>query len=905
VPLFRVTCLAVVVLAACTDPPTDPSDGSGLSSLTCDGRPAATVHVETATESTRWTLAGSPHVVLRSIIGPLTIEPGVVACVGDVSFAPIGLTAIGTDSTPIALLPLDTAASWAGIRIPWEGGSADLTHVHIRRTSGPAIQLRNGTLRHVVADSACLGASCFAVSIDGYATVDIENPMIRWSGGGGIAVGRRSFVSVKGGRIEGSAAIGIAVPADVGGMPSVRIDQPIRITGGASYPAAVGLGTAIALTRDSASASGLTGNALDTLIVHALGGWGGDDWVGTREATIRKSLAWRIGTQCPGASAVLRLEPGASLALSGSGCTPFYLRLHVNGTASDPVTIRGGGSNVVTNGSDPAVIRHATLHDVLMVAQGTGPTTFEHVVLASSAVVLDAPGSAVADATIGGRIEELNDPTHRFLSGAAVTMGAETALVRTRVQGTDMHGVIVRGEGVLLTECAIARNAGDGLRVEQGSATISGCNLVDNGGAGVANLTGLPVSAESNWWGDAAGPAGPAGDGTSGAVDHEPARATPVAFGTGIGSVRILTPAPTVPTADAIQLSAAVYDANGVLRPGEVVEWDVADTAIARPAGTPGLIVGWRAGTTRVTARSVVVPDAFATVDLSVVPGAPWFEWESVPLSVQSFLTDLWGDAESGLTAAGLRGQILHNDGTGWRTLHDVDESLGHLHAIHGTTPSHIFAAVDSARVSRIYRFDGGVWHVDGTLPGFVRALHVTPQTVLAASDSGVFRRSATGWERIPGIINVRDVRVHGTDIFAATYFEPGNNTVRRSIMRWDGVAWRDTGAQPIALGSWSYALFGYDDRLLALNDHKAVRYHADGDWRPIAAVQPGLDRLSGWADDDLFGLGSGRLYHYDGRTWNRIFTGTDFDSRDVVWFSREEAFVLGPTSILHGIRDP
>jgi hypothetical protein len=63
----------------------------------------------------------------------------------------------------------------------------------------------------------------------------------------------------------------------------------------------------------------------------------------------------------------------------------------------------------------------------------------------------------------------------------------------------------------------------DGIRVT-GSASprITSCSLVANGGAGVNNAGTGRVDGRGNWWGDPAGPLGPAGDDVAGAVDFEP-----------------------------------------------------------------------------------------------------------------------------------------------------------------------------------------------------------------------------------------------------------------------------------------------------------------------------------------------------------------------------------------------
>jgi hypothetical protein len=57
---------------------------------------------------------------------------------------------------------------------------------------------------------------------------------------------------------------------------------------------------------------------------------------------------------------------------------------------------------------------------------------------------------------------------------------------------------------------------------------VHDCNLVDNAGVGIYRSGGTTaVNVEDNWWGDAAGPTGPNGDGVSGLVDYTPWRTAP------------------------------------------------------------------------------------------------------------------------------------------------------------------------------------------------------------------------------------------------------------------------------------------------------------------------------------------------------------------------------------------
>lgn len=57
------------------------------------------------------------------------------------------------------------------------------------------------------------------------------------------------------------------------------------------------------------------------------------------------------------------------------------------------------------------------------------------------------------------------------------------------------------------------------------------CNIVANEGDGIHNAGAGQVDAVLNWWGDAAGPLGPAGDGFFGSVRYDPFLLAPAAAG--------------------------------------------------------------------------------------------------------------------------------------------------------------------------------------------------------------------------------------------------------------------------------------------------------------------------------------------------------------------------------------
>ncbi len=133
---------------------------------------------------------------------------------------------------------------------------------------------------------------------------------------------------------------------------------------------------------------------------------------------------------------------------------------------------------------------------------------------------------------------------------ASLQLEAQAALptgphqLQLRVQGGLGDGVaispVLGAPAWALSQCELRGNGRDGLRITAPtgtaglpSATISGCTVQDNVGLGINSLlsAGNVVLAQRNWWGDAAGPAGPRGDGVSPGVDASLPLAAPPELG--------------------------------------------------------------------------------------------------------------------------------------------------------------------------------------------------------------------------------------------------------------------------------------------------------------------------------------------------------------------------------------
>lgn len=553
--------LAVALLAGCgPDLPLDaggapiPAPGGASFQLNpaCSGAGGVTHAGGTLTATERWYPADNPHRVTGTVVvaagGHLRIQAGALVCFdANVAVQAVngGTFAVDGHDTAVAVLTAaELAQGWGGIvlsdtpattsflrnaRVEHVPGTAVLARdrhllvmdsVRIRQT-GQAANLESPhsrILRSVVDTTTAVWAGAVALGD----STRFTQTTIRGAANYGLVVLASSGVLLAGGRIEGSGGVGLWA------WDGVAAAQPIRVVGGGAHPAELSIGALAELYPSAAAQDSLLGNARDTL--YLLGGH--------LNTTVyaQPNLPWRVLlTVTVTSGGILRASPGAHLALQQNVGIRAELggRVAVRGAPGNPVVltatdtaapwlgIRLEGAPLSASYLTSVRIEHTSDYANALFA-GT-----DHRVLVDSAVIRQA-GYGVALWSDGSRISRSRIDTTRVAGSPAVLLVSDAILESTLIRGSAGHGLEIWGPA-RVRSCEIRESAGDGIEMRGWPVDVHNCNLVDNGGVGIRSLASYtPVpSGTDNWWGDAAGPTGPGGDGVSGAVTVSPWRATP------------------------------------------------------------------------------------------------------------------------------------------------------------------------------------------------------------------------------------------------------------------------------------------------------------------------------------------------------------------------------------------
>jgi hypothetical protein len=833
------------------------------SSTRCSAR-GGTVHTALGEEAV-WRSAGNPHRVLGDLNGgTLHLEPGVVVCSHGGVLNVAMLTALGTGDAPVYFSAADSGSWWGGLVVRGDAvlrhtvvenasagirvNTAQFDSVVVRRARQEGVAVARGVLRFLHIEEACLNtpqqkdSSCSALAIWGpdNSPVTVSDFTISRSAGYGIGYIRGPRLRLERGEILGSLGTGLAVLGEGRIFRNIPMEfsGPIRITGGASYPASVSAVDAAALLADASAHTALTGNARDTIIV-----------TGTptqpHQLTIRPELPWRSGSALhfTGTLGRVHMLPGASLTIGVSEVV-----LTTASTPQQPAVLRSpiGEVGVIVTTEHA---RHLRLDSLDVTLRGT----LEDVIVTGGSLTLETPGSVLRRAEVSGAWPLL--------------MEARTSLEQVTVVAARSDGVRITGAGATITGCAISHARGHGLRVTAPGARIEGCAFEQNHGAGIAAITADTVLAQHNWWGDAAGPTGPHGDSVAGAVIYQPFLSTPPSRRQGIARLELHPASATVAAGDTVRLRALAYRADGGIVTGPDLVWHSEDTLVAVTDRMPARFTGRRPGTTTVVASVRGEPLIRAGADLIVGPGAAYTVWERI--NVPEDCINTFSDRLAGTTPHAIylsRGRsFCFFDGNEARPLPALPSTIAVSH-LWARSPAELFVASGNG----VYVLDPSGWRLLREFPPFperITALFGTAQELFVGRTNGTDVFDGTGWRSLGGA-PASPMWLDGTSSQDLLALSEG------ILQRYDGTEWRPVGALRGIHATWRAT----DGEI------HAVATDAAGEttlWRGSNGVwiergpAPQLRVLAGTSGSDLLGITTDRrMVHFDGSMWRPAWPG-------------------------------
>jgi hypothetical protein len=428
------------------------------------------IHYGTEPAAT-WRLADSPHYLVGEVvIANVIIEPGVVVCAypgAQLVTKASTITASGTADRPIRFTAVDTLQKWVGIDMYKSNGSASLSHSVLEFTSS-GISGWGGEL--TLRDSRVRGAG---VGFCGnFTSVNIRRSIIE---DGNVCVSDGTFEDnvIRRGRLM--LARDRSIPGTLA-LNGGRIENgPDR----AFWVATQGYVATTVTSSRPMRIVGAAGYPIDSSLEIFTQIWptraAQDSLLGNARDTL---MLWGN-------------EEKVSRPLFARSDLPWMLYPHQNYAPSGIMV------------GDLSLEPGASLNYARLVVKGS----------------INIVGTSAQPIRLAA---EDCDWCGLYLANAGTSQLKNVIVSGSGITVMDQHSVSIQF-------CDIIGTRGDGLRVAStGVVQINDCNIRNNAGRGVNNTAASTVNARRNWWGDPAGPLGPAGDGISGNVDASEPRPGPV-----------------------------------------------------------------------------------------------------------------------------------------------------------------------------------------------------------------------------------------------------------------------------------------------------------------------------------------------------------------------------------------
>ena len=263
--------------------------------------------------------------------------------------------------------------------------------------------------------------------------------------------------------------------------------------------------------------------------------------------------------------------------------------------------------------------------------------------------------------------------------------------------------------------------------------------------------------------------------------------------------------------------------------------------------------------------------------------------WEN-PLPQGNHLRGVWGSSPTDVFAVGMKGTIIHYDGTTWEQMDSGTDAQ--LNDVWGTSANDVYACGYS---NTILHYDGSSWNemdVVDTFYGY-NAIWASASNDVYAVGDGIFHYDGTNWS---------DVTPEGsTPLLLGIWGFSSDNVFAvgdgGTILHFDGSDWisMDTPIKKGRLDRLQCVWGNSPNHIIAGGETQLVY---DGtSWNKFEGTYNyGLHGMWGSSGADIFAAGSHYIMHLNGTRWEH---GEFFDVDDVFGFSSSDVFAVGEYGLI------
>ena len=249
--------------------------------------------------------------------------------------------------------------------------------------------------------------------------------------------------------------------------------------------------------------------------------------------------------------------------------------------------------------------------------------------------------------------------------------------------------------------------------------------------------------------------------------------------------------------------------------------------------------------------------------------------WAPAQSNTTETFERIWASAPNDVWAVAWH-KILHWNGSTWSTILEGSPLLGK--SIWGTSSSDVWIPLFS---NGMLHFDGSLWSQPAELSA-VRFYHLwgAQGQIFALSNLGLYRYNGTSWSLLPSSIPLSPDGVSFDDIskyYAMWGSSPSDLWIvgeSSRIRRWDGARW-NTITSPAGIYRYTGVWGSSSTNVYIGSTATTIRWDGSAFSTVGLANDPELGgsfkltTFRGTGADDIWGLASGKLRHWNGITWS------------------------------------